>query len=112
MHLFKSETNFNSTFSLQSLDERTPIKDEWIINEMDEVVLSKICPTEFMHVKDEEIVIWVDPLDGTSDYTQGFLDYVTVLIGIAVNGKAIAGVIHQPYHNYQVEFNFIDLIDL
>lgn len=31
---------------------------------MDENVLSKICPTEFVNVKDEEIVIWVDPLDG------------------------------------------------
>lgn len=37
----------------QSLDERTPLKDEWIVNEMDENVLSKICPTEFMNVKDE-----------------------------------------------------------
>ena len=86
------------------------MKDEWIINERDETVLSKICPTEFANVKDEEIVIWVDPLDGTSDYTQGFLNYVTVLIGIAVNGKAIAGVIHQPYHNYQVNNRFFPIL--
>lgn len=45
--------------------------------------------------------MWVDPLDGTSEYTQGFLDHVTVLIGIAVDGKAVAGVICQPYENYQ-----------
>lgn len=25
---------------------------------------------------------------------------MTVLVGIAVNGKAVAGVIHQPYYNY------------
>lgn len=31
----------------------------------------------------------------------GLLDHVTVLIGIAVNGRAVAGVIHQPYYNYQ-----------
>ncbi len=31
----------------------------------------------------------------------GFLDHVTVLIGIAVSGTAVAGVIHQPYYNYQ-----------
>jgi len=24
-----------------------------------------------------------------------------VLIGVAVRGKAVAGVIYQPYHNYQ-----------
>jgi len=31
----------------------------------------------------------------------GLLDHVTVLIGISVKGKAVAGVIHQPYYNYQ-----------
>lgn len=43
------------------------------------------------------MVIWVDPLDGTSEYTQGFLEHVTVLIGVAVKDKAIGGIIHQPY---------------
>lgn len=32
----------------------------------------------------------------------GFLDHVTILVGIAVQGKAVGGVIHQPYYNYQV----------
>lgn len=26
---------------------------------------------------------------------------MTVLIGVAVNGESVAGVIHQPYFNYQ-----------
>lgn len=30
----------------------------------------------------------------------GLLDHVTVLIGVAVNGVAKAGVIYQPYYNY------------
>lgn len=34
--------------------------------------------------------------------TSGLLDNVTVLIGIAYGGKAIAGVINQPFYNYQV----------
>ena len=34
---------------------------------------------------------------------QGLLDHVTVLIGIAVGSKAVAGVIHQPYYNYKSE---------
>lgn len=45
--------------------------------------------------------MWVDPLDGTSEFTQGLLDHVTVLIGVAWKGKSIGGVIHQPYYNYQ-----------
>ena len=43
----------------------------------------------------------MDPLDGTSEFTQGLLDHVTVLIGVAWKGKSIGGVIHQPYFNYQ-----------
>ncbi|XP_052509864.1 3'(2'),5'-bisphosphate nucleotidase 1 isoform X3 [Budorcas taxicolor] len=53
----------------------------------------------------EELVVWVDPLDGTKEYTEGLLDNVTVLIGIAYEGKAIAGVINQPYYNYQNDEN-------
>ena len=34
---------------------------------------------------------------------QGLLDHVTVLIGIAVGSKAVAGIIHQPYYNYKSE---------
>lgn len=34
--------------------------------------------------------------------TSGLLDNVTVLIGIAYGGRAIAGVINQPFYNYQV----------
>ena len=32
---------------------------------------------------------------------QGYLDHVTVLIGVAVKGRAVGGVIHQPYYNAQ-----------
>lgn len=31
-------------------------------------------------------------------FVTGFLEHVTVLIGISVNEKPIAGVIHQPYY--------------
>jgi len=58
-------------------------------------------PQHLASLQEDQVVIWVDPLDGTSEYTQGLLDHVTVLIGIAAHGKTIAGVIHQPYHNYQ-----------
>lgn len=44
--------------------------------------------------------MWVDPLDGTSEYTQGFVDHVTVLIGISVDGRAVAGVICQPFGKF------------
>ena len=37
-------------------------------------------------------------------FNAGLLDNVTVLIGIAYRGKAIAGVINQPFYNYQVQY--------
>ncbi|XP_053768621.1 3'(2'),5'-bisphosphate nucleotidase 1 isoform X2 [Desmodus rotundus] len=66
-----------------------------------EEVLRQPCPSQYSTVKEEDLVVWVDPLDGTKEYTEGLLDNVTVLIGIAYEGKAIAGVINQPYYNYQ-----------
>ncbi|XP_032804042.1 3'(2'),5'-bisphosphate nucleotidase 1 isoform X2 [Petromyzon marinus] len=66
-----------------------------------EEILGHKCPAEYENVKEEELVVWVDPLDGTKEYTEGLLDNVTVLIGIAYKGKAIAGVINQPFFNYQ-----------
>lgn len=51
----------------------------------------------------EDLTVWIDPLDGTKEFTEGFLDHVTVLVGIAIGNKAIGGVIHQPFWNYQNE---------
>ncbi|XP_024905617.1 3'(2'),5'-bisphosphate nucleotidase 1 isoform X1 [Pteropus alecto] len=66
-----------------------------------EEILKQPCPSQYSTIKEEDLVVWVDPLDGTKEYTEGLLDNVTVLIGIAYEGKAIAGVINQPYYNYQ-----------
>jgi len=72
-----------------------------IVEDVDKEVLNISCPSEWSQIKLEDLTVWVDPLDGTKEYTQGLLDHVTVLIGIAVGSKAVAGVIHQPYYNYK-----------
>lgn len=77
------------------------LKDDWIVSELDDEVLKKSCPETLRNIKEEQVVIWVDPLDGTAEYTQGLLDHVTVLIGVAVGDTAVGGVIHQPYYNYK-----------
>lgn len=57
--------------------------------------------------------MWVDPLDGTKEYT---MDYemaheVTVLIGVAWNGRPIAGVVNQPFFKFHNESNlYLDRI--
>ena len=62
-------------------------------------VLQCSCPLELQGVALSDVVVWVDPLDGTTEFTRGFLDHVTTLIGITVKGVPVAGVIHQPFFN-------------
>ncbi|KAM6914916.1 3'(2'),5'-bisphosphate nucleotidase 1 [Xenentodon cancila] len=78
------------------------VQADLIENGQAEEILQKSCPEEFKEVEEEELVVWVDPLDGTKEYTEGLLDNVTVLIGVAYGGRAIAGVINQPFYNYQL----------
>uniref|UniRef100_A0A3Q2PY84 3'(2'),5'-bisphosphate nucleotidase 1 n=1 Tax=Fundulus heteroclitus TaxID=8078 RepID=A0A3Q2PY84_FUNHE len=78
------------------------VQEDMIEKGQAEEILQKTCPEEYRAIKEEELVVWVDPLDGTKEYTEGLLDNVTVLIGIAYGGRAIAGVINQPFYNYQL----------
>ncbi|KAM4601031.1 3'(2'),5'-bisphosphate nucleotidase 1 isoform 1-T2 [Polymixia lowei] len=78
------------------------IREDLIENGQSEEILQKTCPAEYSGLNEDELVVWVDPLDGTKEYTEGLLDNVTVLIGIAYGGKAIAGVINQPFYNYKL----------
>ncbi|XP_056646142.1 3'(2'),5'-bisphosphate nucleotidase 1 [Diorhabda sublineata] len=84
-----------------TLDNENDVPNDWIVTESDESILKSTCPENFANVKPEDVVVWVDPLDGTSEYTEGLLDHVTVLIGIAVGGRAVGGIIHQPYYDYK-----------
>ena len=81
-----------------------------MITSFDENVLNKICPEQYNDVKDEDVIVWVDPLDGTSEFAQGLLDHVTILIGLSVKGRAVGGVIHQPFYKCNVSFAFKDIL--
>ncbi|KAJ1529745.1 hypothetical protein ONE63_006496 [Megalurothrips usitatus] len=76
------------------------VPSDWLVTESDESLLQLNCPKELLSVSEKEVVVWVDPLDGTSEYTQGLLEHVTVLVGIAVGSKAVGGIIHQPYYGH------------
>mmetsp|Transcript_30009 Transcript_30009/g.29256 ORF Transcript_30009/g.29256 Transcript_30009/m.29256 type:complete len:232 (-) Transcript_30009:5-700(-) len=54
---------------------------------------------EFSSFNTKDAVVWIDPLDGTSDFAKGNLSAVTVLIGVSINGYSRIGVIHSPFTN-------------
>eukprot|EP01114_Cavostelium_apophysatum_P014975 TRINITY_DN3998_c0_g1_i2.p1 TRINITY_DN3998_c0_g1~~TRINITY_DN3998_c0_g1_i2.p1 ORF type:complete len:475 (-),score=112.19 TRINITY_DN3998_c0_g1_i2:33-1457(-) len=56
-------------------------------------------PAEFQNVDVADLCVFVDPLDATKEYTLGNLQGVMCLIGISHKGKAIAGVMYQPFVN-------------
>ncbi|RDD47348.1 3'(2'),5'-bisphosphate nucleotidase 1 [Trichoplax sp. H2] len=74
------------------------ISPELFSSDASEDVLKLKCHEKIHSIKEEDVVVWVDPLDGTREFAQGFTDHVTVLIGFAFEGKPIAGIIHQPYY--------------
>ncbi|XP_076666334.1 3'(2'),5'-bisphosphate nucleotidase 1 isoform X2 [Andrena cerasifolii] len=79
-----------------STDCDVPI--DWVVTEADEEVLKLKLPAHLEDIDLKDVCVWVDPLDGTSEYAQGLVEHVTVLVGVAIGQKAVGGVIHQPYY--------------
>ncbi|CAH8870373.1 unnamed protein product [Trichobilharzia szidati] len=56
-------------------------------------------PNDDLFVPVTDLVVWIDPLDATQEYTEGLTEYVTVMICIVLHNRPIAGIVHQPFLN-------------
>jgi len=58
-------------------------------------------------VKGDEIIIFIDPMDGTREFVEGRIQNVQCLIGITINGKSVAGAMGIPMmHENQIEIAY------
>jgi len=62
-------------------------------------LISADMPPHLQNLRSEDIVVWVDPLDGTRSFVAGQYEHVTTLIGVAHRGLPIAGIVHYPFGN-------------
>lgn len=60
-----------------------------------------------VRVKIDQLAIFVDPLDGTSQFVHGSLHCVSVLIGVALQGARFAGVIARPFPDTEFPHSFM-----
>ena len=57
--------------------------------------------------KGDEIIIFIDPMDGTREFVEGRIQNVQCLIGITLNGKPVAGAMGIPMmHTSKIEIAY------
>lgn len=54
-------------------------------------------------IEANRVTIFVDPLDGTREFVEGRLENCQVLVGIAIDGEAVAGAIGMPFPQGNLE---------
>ena len=54
-------------------------------------------PETLRTLREQDLTVFIDPLDATFQFTQGNVEPVMVLIGVAMDNQPLAGVMYQPF---------------
>lgn len=61
------------------------------------VIMHALSSLKMDSVDHEDVVVWIDPLDATKEFTQGLEEYVTVMACIVISGIPVGGIVHFPF---------------
>lgn len=87
--------NFISTKQLNDSHEK---RRDYINNSLRKTYTTDEISTEnFETFNTKDACVWIDPLDGTSDFVKENFSACTVLIGLSIGGYSRVGMVHQPF---------------
>ncbi|EWM21106.1 myo inositol monophosphatase [Nannochloropsis gaditana] len=97
-----ADARSNSVFvnGLRELFPGISILSEETDPDLEEVGISAINGVELTHdpwLDLKDILITVDPLDATKEFTENLLHFVTTMVCVVHKGKPIAGIINEPF---------------
>jgi len=65
-------------------------------------------PAELQELLLSDVVVFIDPVDGTREFVEGRIDSCQCLIGISYRGRSIAGVVGLPFARVDGEENSVN----
>jgi len=95
--------NIRSEYENESMDnfQEIGMPENWgkIPDEMARSLLSQLDDSSDTLIPiDSNITIWIDPLDGSKDFIEQLIHFVSTQACVAINGKPIMGFIYFPFH--------------
>lgn len=92
INIIGEENDENNDINKYLINLKNNVLNNLEINELKNINLNK-----------KKITVFVDPLDGTKEFTEGITSAVTILLGVSYRGKPIFGIIHQPWYQNNIQ---------